>query len=230
MRRLARVLIGGTVLALLAGWGVTMWAPRGTGPAPAPEASADTLGDYGPVPEFSLIERSGRRVTLTDLRGTVWVTSFIYTECTEACPLQSLQMGRLQEDFAGSPDLRLVSITVDPEHDTPKVLARYAERYRADPRRWLFLTGPKGAIYALAKTGFKLGVQDASPSARLPAALSIFGPTPAFASHGSKGLILHSSRFVLVDRQGRIRAYHRTDDPESLARLRENLRVLLGQS
>lgn len=207
-----------------------MWAPRGTGPVPAPEASADTLGDYGPVPEFSLIERSGRRVTLTDLRGTVWVTNFIYTECTETCPLQSLQLSRLQEEFAGSPDLRLVSITVDPEHDTPKVLARYAERYRADPRRWLFLTGPKGAIYALAKAGFKLGVQDASPSARLPAALSIFGPTPVFASHGSKGLILHSSRFVLVDRQGRIRAYHRTDDPESLASLSENLRALLGQS
>lgn len=72
MIRLARVLIGGAVLALLVGWGVTMWAPRGTGPVPALEASADTLGDYGPVPEFSLIERSGRRVTLTDLRGTVW--------------------------------------------------------------------------------------------------------------------------------------------------------------
>lgn len=230
MRRLARVLIGGTVFALFAGLGVAMWTSLWPRPVPAPEASADALGDYGPVPEFSLVERSGQRVTLVDLRGKVWVANFIYTECTETCPLQSLQLSRLQEEFAGSPDLRLVSITVDPEHDTPKVLARYAERYRADPRRWLFLTGPKGAIYALAKAGFKLGVYDASPSAPLPGALSIFGPTPAFASHGSKGLILHSSRFVLVDRQGRIRAYHRTDDPESLARLRENLRALLGQS
>lgn len=230
MRRPARVLIMGTVLALFAGSGVALWASRGTGLAPAPEASADALGDYGPVPEFSLVERSGRRVTLGDLRGTVWVTSFIYTECTETCPLQSLQLSRLQEEFAGSPDLRLVSITVDPEHDTAEVLARYAEHYRADPERWLFLSGPKRAIYALAKEGFKLLVQDASPSARLSTPFWVLGPPPAFASHGSKGLILHSSRFVLVDRQGRIRAYHRTDDPESLAKLGDNVRTLLGQS
>jgi protein SCO1 len=169
-------------------------------------------------------------VTLADLRGIVWVTSFIYTECTETCPLQSLQLSRLQEEFAGSPDLRLVSITVDPGHDTVDVLARYAERYRADPERWLFLTGPRGAIYALAKDGFKLAVQDAGPSARLSTPHSILAPPPAFASHGSKGLILHSSRFVLVDRRGRIRAYHRTDDPESLVKLRDNVRTLLGQS
>lgn len=230
MRRLTRVLIAGAVPALFAGLGVAMWTSVGPRPVRAPEASADALGDYGPVPDFSLVERSGQRVTLVDLRGKVWVTNFIYTECTETCPLQSLQLSRLHEEFAGSPDLRLVSITVDPEHDTPKVLARYAGRYRADPKRWLFLTGPKGAICALAKEGFKLGVQDACPSARLPGRPSIFWPQQAFASHGSKGLILHSSRFVLVDRRGRIRAYHRTDDPKSLARLRENLRVLLGQS
>jgi protein SCO1/2 len=230
MRPLVRVLIAGVVLALLAGSGVAIRALLATGPAPVADDSADVLGDYGPVPEFSLVERSGRRVTLADLRGTVWVTSFIYTECTETCPLQSLQLSRLQEEFAGSPDLRLVSITVDPEHDTADVLARYAERYRADPERWLFLTGPKGAIYALAREGFKLAVQDASPSARLSTSLSILGPPPAFASHGSKGLILHSSRFVLVDGRGRIRAYHRTDDPESLAKLRDNVRTVLGQS
>jgi protein SCO1 len=230
MRRVGRLLIAGAVLALFAGSGVAIWASLGTGPAPAADDSADGLGDYGPVPDFSLVERSGRRVTLADLRGTVWVTSFIYTECTETCPLQSLQLSRLQDEFAGSPDLRLVSITVDPEHDTADVLARYAERYRANPERWLFLTGPKGAIYALAKDGFKLAVQDASSAARRSTPLSILAPPPAFASHGSQGLILHSSRFVLVDRRGRIRAYHRTDDPESLVKLRDNVRTLLGQS
>jgi protein SCO1 len=230
MRQVARVLIAGAVLALVAGSGVAIWASLGTGPGQAADDSADGLGDYGPVPTFSLVERSGRRVTLVDLRGMVWVTSFIYTECTETCPLQSLQLSRLQDEFSASPDLRLVSITVDPGHDTADVLARYAERYRADPIRWLFLTGPKGAIYALAKDGFKLAVQDASPAAWGLTPPSILAPRPAFASHGSQGLILHSSRFVLVDRQGRIRAYHRTDDPESLAKLRVNVRTLLGQS
>jgi cytochrome oxidase Cu insertion factor (SCO1/SenC/PrrC family) len=194
------------------------------------QGTLETLADYGPVPDFRLTERGGSLVTLADLRGKVWLANFIYTECTETCPLQSLQVQRLQEEFAGARDLRLVSITVDPSHDTPEVLRRYADRYGADPERWLFLTGPKPAIHALAKDGFKLGVSDATPAARSGVSPSPLGPGPAFASHGSGGVILHSSRFVLVDRQARIRAYHRTDDPDALARLRENLRALLGGS
>ncbi len=190
----------------------------------------ETLADYGPVPDFRLTERGGSPVTLADLRGKVWLANFIYTECTETCPLQSLQVRRLQEEFTAAHDLRLVSITVDPSHDTPEVLQRYADRYGADPDRWLFLTGPKPAIHALARDGFKLGVSDASPAARSSLSGWPLGPAPAFASHGSGGLILHSSRFVLVDRRARIRAYHRTDDPDSLARLRENLRALLSGS
>lgn len=198
-------------------------------PEPPPvEGTVETLADYGPVPDFRLTERDGSTVTLGDLRGTVWLANFIYTECTETCPLQSLQVERLQEEFAEERDLRFVSITVDPSHDTHEVLQRYAERYGADPERWLFLTGPKPAIHALAKDGFKLGVSDATPAAQSSLPGRLLGPDPTFASHGSGGLILHSARFVLVDRRARIRAYHRTDDPDSLARLRSNLRALLA--
>jgi cytochrome oxidase Cu insertion factor (SCO1/SenC/PrrC family) len=204
---------------------VSLWRQPG---APPPEGTAETLADYGPVPDFQLTASDGRLVTLTGLRGTVWLANFIYTECTETCPLQSLQVQRLQGEFAGARDLRFVSITVDPAHDTPAVLQRYAAGYGADPERWLFLTGPKPAIQALARDGFKLGVSDVSPAARSGGPGWLLGPGPAFASHGSGGLILHSSRLVLVDRQARIRAYHRTDDPDSLARLRDNLRVLLA--
>jgi protein SCO1/2 len=108
------------------------------------------------------------------------------------------------------------------------VLAEYARRHQADPKRWLFLTGSKAAIFALAQDGFKLGVTDTSATraGRLGRSMA---PVPAFASHGSTGLIMHSPRFVLVDRSARIRAYHRSDDPASLARLRENLRALLAE-
>ena len=193
------------------------------------DGNLDTLADYGRVPDFALVERSGRPVTLADLRGAVWLTNFIYTQCTETCPLQSAELARLQSEFAGERDLRLVSITVDPEHDTAATLAAYAARYGADRDRWLFLTGSKAAIYTLARDGFRLGVIDAGAT-QARRFRPLWGPSLAFASHGSKGLILHSSRFVLVDRRGRIRAYHRTDDPESLAKLRDNLRTLLGQS
>ncbi|MBI1727251.1 MAG: SCO family protein [Candidatus Rokubacteria bacterium] len=229
MRRRGLLAFGATALGLaLTGAALaSLW--RQPQPLPA-EGILETLADYGLVPDFRLTERGGSTVTLADLRGKVWFANFIYTECTETCPLQSLQVQRLQKEFVGSADLRFVSITVDPGHDTPEVLRRYAERYGADPGRWLFLTGPKPAIYGLAKDGFKLGVSDASPAAQGGVPGWPLGPAPAFASHGSGGLILHSSRFVLVDRQARIRAYHRTDDPDSLARLRENLRALLAGS
>jgi len=189
----------------------------------------ETLGVYGQVPDFALTERSGRQVTRADLLGKVWVASFIYTRCTDTCPLQSARLARLQAEFVREADLRLVSITVDPERDTPAVLARYAERYGADPLRWLFLTGDKREIYRLANEGFRLGVVDPDDRQAGPL-LRFLAPVPALASHGSKGLILHSSRFVLVDRQGKIRAYHLPDEERSLDRLRRNLRALLREA
>lgn len=227
MRRRGLLALGATALGLAVTGAAlaSLWRQPPSLPA---EGTVETLADYGLVPDFRLTERGGSSVTLADLRGKVWLANFIYTECTETCPLQTLQVQRLQEEFSGARDLRFVSITVDPVHDTTEALRRYAERYGADPERWLFLTGPKPAIHALAKDGFKLGVSDASPAVRSGVSGWPLGPGPAFASHGSGGLILHSARFVLVDRQARIRAYHRTDDPDSLARLRNNLRALLA--
>jgi len=228
MRRRELLALGAAALGLvlLGAALASFWRARQ--PVPA-EGGIEALADYGLVPDFRLTERDGSIVTLGDLRGKVWLANFIYTACTESCPLQSLQVRRLQEEFAEARDLRFVSITVDPSHDTPEVLQRYADRYGADPERWLFLTGPKPAIQTLAKDGFKLGVSDATPAAQSSLPGRLLGPDPAFASHGSGGLILHSSRFVLVDGEARIRAYHRTDDPDSLARLRENLRALVAE-
>jgi protein SCO1/2 len=214
-------------LAVAAGAGAWLW--HAGQPRTAQQADIETLGLYGQVPDFTLVERSGRTVTLADLRGRVWVANFIYTECTETCPTQSLQLSSLQAEFAKEPDLRLVSITVDPEHDTPEALARYAERYRVDPERWLFLTGSRRVIYALAKEGFKLGVVDPGDPQGASSLLRLVGPRAAYATHGSKGLVMHSSRLVVVDRQARVRAYHGIDEPGSLARLRENLRALLAE-
>jgi len=211
---------------------------RGPGGEPPPGATVlENLDVHGSVPPFSLVDLSGRTVSRDDLRGKVWVGNFIYTGCTETCPTQSLQLARLHAEFADAGDLRLVSITVDPGRDTPEVLARYAERFRADPHRWLFLTGGKRDIYCLAR-GLRLGVVDpgdATPpacdgsAARLGAlALAWLAPAPALATHGSQGLVMHSARLVLVDRAGRIRAYHLATDADSLQRLAPNLRTVLA--
>ena len=223
-------LVALSVAAALLMVAAVMWRIEASRFTPrADEGSLQELGDYGRVPAFSLTERSGRQITREDLRDHVSVIDFIYTECTETCPTQSLQMAQLEREFAAVRALRLVSITVDPRHDTREVLARYAERYQADERWWL-LTGDQHAIYCLAKDGFRLGVVD--PSTSEPAACGErlgFGPRPAWASHGSRGLIMHSARFVLVDRATRIRAYHLATDSASMQALRGNLRRLLSE-
>jgi protein SCO1/2 len=215
----------GVVALLLA---AALILARREAPSAAP-TDLEHLGRYGQVPFFALTERSGRRVTRDDLRGSVWVVDFIYTECTESCPTQSLQFAQLQRQLVAQPDGRLVSITVDPVHDTPEVLRKYADRYGATDR-WWFLTGDTRSIYCLARDGFRLGVAD--PRAPEPlecGKVSWLAPAPAWASHGSQGLVMHSARVVLVDRSGEIRAYHLATDGEAMARLRANVRRLLAE-
>ena len=178
----------------------------------ARQPSVPALQTLGVLPAFDLIERRQAPLRLNDLRGKVWVADFMYTSCVEVCPLQSAEMARLQAAFAAHPDLRLVSISVDPERDTPAVLSAYAEQFQADPERWLFATGEPDAVARLAQEGF-----------RLSAASYVSG------EDGADYTFIHSNRFVLVDRQGRIRGYYRSTDPDDLMRLRRDLTVLLQQ-
>jgi protein SCO1 len=194
----------------------------------------ETLGEYGQVPDFVLTERSGRQVSRADLLGKVWIVDFFYTECPDTCPLQSANMARLQEDFAQEPVVRLVSISVDPEHDTPEVLSEYAARFGADPRRWIFLTGSKDAIYRLATEGFHLGVVDRGEQTRRETGerLAWLGRASAWAHpipNADRKPVLHSSRFMLVDRQAQIRGYYQGTDWESLDRLQANVKIVLRE-
>jgi|SRR5688572_10606067 protein SCO1 len=175
------------------------------------ERSLEGLKSFGIVPEFSFIERDGRRITLSDLKGKVWIVNFIYTNCPDTCPVQSAQMRQIQDDFKNEKDLRLVSITVDPTRDTPEVLSEYAKRFSADPARWFFLTGDKKAIYKFAESGFRLGAVEL-PHDKRP---------ESGATH------THSPRFVLVDREAQIRGYYVATDPEAMKRLHRDLRILL---
>jgi cytochrome oxidase Cu insertion factor (SCO1/SenC/PrrC family) len=250
-------------LAFVAGLG--WWTGLGSRPTvgTTEEHPLEGLQVFGTVPPFSLVDRSGERVTRDGLMGNVWIVNFFYTHCPDTCPLQSAQMARLQRDFAKEEDLRLVSITVDPDRDTPAVLREYADRYGADAAQWLFLTGEKKAIYRLAREGFHLGAGFPKDQARAPAegrthpvagtvtpyrkgwdstqgrirVLELVGrllvPAKAWAHAEDFGqrTLPHSSRFVLVDRQARIRGYYPATDQEALERLRKDVRIMLrGQS
>jgi protein SCO1/2 len=163
------------------------------------------LPNLYPVPEFSLTDQAGKTVTLRDLTGKVWIADFIFTNCGGTCPLITDKMRKLQ-DAALPAEVRLVSFTVDPTRDTPKVLAAYAEEHGASRDRWLFLTGEKQAMYDICVKGFKLP-------------LDTEGGTPAEP-------IAHSTRFVLVDKHGDIRGYYSGTEEEELKRLAEDAKKL----
>ncbi len=213
---LLRQLLWALCLISLAGLiGSALWNGFGTGLrySARPERALDGLGGFGTVPDFSLVERSGRSVKLSDLQGKIWISNFIYTSCKDSCPTQSAEMARLQGELKHKADFRLLSITVDPERDTPKALSRYADRFGADPKRWLFLTGEKEEIYRLAQQGFHLSA--------VPVSNDEGKNDPAF---------IHSSRFVLVDDKAEIRGYYVSTDPDALRRLRRDLKTLLGKN
>ena len=206
------LLLGLDVVGLGIVLGTALWLKLGPEPGfgVAGGEARDGLKLYGSVPDFSLPERSGETVGLEKLRGKIWIADFIYTTCTDTCPLQTAAMAKLQEEFAGKAEIHLVSFTVDPERDTPQVLSLYADKYRADARRWYFLTGERDRIIRLIRDGFHLSV------AMLP--------TESDAS----GMIPHSPRFVLVDRQARIRGYYDSREIEALSRLKRDVEALLN--
>jgi protein SCO1 len=158
---------------------------------------------YWQVPDFHLTTQGGQPFDSSSLRGDVWVVDFIYTNCPGPCPRMSSQMRGIQAATEPFPDVKLVSITVDPQHDTPAVLATYAARYHAAPDRWFFLTGSHDALESVCRDGFKLGDVD--------------------------GALIHSTRFVLVDRAARIRGFYSTSDDGAISRLLHDIRTLRAE-
>ena len=196
-----RGVLWGLLVAVLIGvFAAAVWQRRNR-PEPPPV--------LGTVPEFTLINRDGRTIRRADLAGSPWIADFVFTRCPASCPMMTSRLARLIEDLPADSGLRFVSISVDPEHDTPEVLERYAASYQA-PARWLFLTGDGRQIYRLCREGFKLGV-DANPQAN--------GGETAEP-------ILHSTRFVLVDGEGRVRGYYDAFDAESMKALTRDLEAL----
>ncbi len=167
-----------------------------------PLLAGEKLPTYGRVPDFTFTERSGKEMGLSDLKGKVWIADFIFTRCQGTCPLLTGQMAGLQGKLT-QPDIKLVSFSVDPEHDTPKVLLEYASRYHAQENKWFFLTGKKSEIWNFATEGFSLGVAE---------------PTPEDLKAGAEPVI-HSNRIVLVDQAGSIRGYYDGSEPPVIEKL-----------
>ena len=126
----------------------------------------EPLPIIGSIPEFEFVDSDGESVSLNTLKGKVWVADFIFTTCTMACPMMTGNMNIIHKKYKKNDDLRLVSISVYPEYDTPEVLKKYAAQYEANTEKWHFLTGKEAAVKKVIKDGFKICLLYTSPSPR----------------------------------------------------------------
>ncbi len=168
------------------------WEPAASAASDAssipPTRSPDDLPVIGELADFSMTSQSGRIVRRADLLGQVWVADVIFTRCPGPCARMTTRMADLQASIPPQWPVKLVSLTTDPEYDTPEVLSRYATAFKADPARWSFLHAPKPAIVDLAVDNLKLVVLDKEEARESP-----------------NDLFIHSTTLALVDKHGRLR-------------------------
>ncbi len=169
----------------------------------------EPLPDLLPIGEFSLTDQDGETVTNEDLRGKVWVVDFIFTSCPDVCPVLTTQMANLHRRI-DSDDVRFVSVSVDPAHDTPERLREYAARYRADTSRWSFLTGDPESMRLTIERAFAQPVGERTEIG------------------DGRYDILHAGRFMLIDRRGRLRGLYETN-AEGLGRLEHDALRLVDE-
>jgi protein SCO1/2 len=172
------------VVLLVAILGLSLFARRSEPPLPV----------LGSVSDFSLTNQLGQPVTLESLRGKVWLADIIFTRCPGPCARMTRQMAEVQAALPARSGAQLVSLTTDPEFDPPEVLQKYATRFSADSKRWQFLTGTKLAIAGLAIDSLKLTTVEKPPETRTSA----------------DDLFVHSTIFVLVDKQAQLRGIYET--------------------
>jgi protein SCO1/2 len=216
--RLLLSLIGASIAIVVCGVvAMAMLASRRNAPPFQPEsielqaAASRNHEEELPVlwdaPQFSYTDQAGKTLTQADLRGHVWVADFIFTQCTAICPTMTAKMVLLQRQVA-DPDVRFISFSVDPEHDTVDALAAYAKLWNADESRWHLLRTSDQAIKATAE-GLKVMV----------------------APSGDPGNpIMHSNYFFLVDAQGRVRGVYNSGDRETMDRLAQHAQLLAAET
>jgi protein SCO1/2 len=155
------------------------------------------LERFAEAPNFQFTAQDGSTVTKDDLKGRVWVANFIFTRCLGPCPIMTSRMAELNQRLGTKAgDVNLVSFSVDPEYDSPEVLKAYGEKVGARAERWKFLTGPKAQMDETIVKGFL------QPLAK-----------------DQEGMPVHSTRFVLVDKDGWIRGFQDGNDPEVVQKL-----------
>ena len=149
----------------------------------------------GQVADFTLTNQNGQVTTLADLTNHVWVADIIFTRWAGPCPIMSAQMKSLQDALPPASRVKLVTLTTDPDYDSPPVMEKYGERFGANFNRWTFLTGTKAQIAGLASGSLKLSAVPVKPEDR----------------KSDADLFIHTTLFVVVDKHARLRSVFETE-------------------
>ena len=205
-------------------------------------SAAARLPVLATLPDFKLTDQRGQAFERKQLLGRVWVADFVFTHCAEACPrltqkMRTIQDQLTQQEAAGR--IGLLSISVDPERDTPEVLKAYAQTFGVRDEVWHFLTGPEADVERAVVQGFKIAMVKAPldgkapppPAVKLPAqqgsAPAPLGDETPDEIHAQAFDIMHGEKFVLVDAQGHIRGYYDVTEDAGLKKLLHDARLLV---
>ncbi len=172
------------------------------------KAMAESPWDKEGVADFEFIDTDGKTVTKADLLGKPWIVCFVFTHCAATCPMVTGSMRELQDRLKDC-DFRLVTLTVDPERDTPEVLKGYGESRGAEFSKWMFLSGDKIATYKLIHGSFKMPVQETIGKDRQP---------------GYE--FIHSNNIMLVDAACVVRGKFDATKGEAMSALRREIQKL----
>lgn len=174
------------------------------------ERDNDEKGDtiYHTVGNFSLKNQEGEIYSHNELEGKIYVANFFFTSCPSICPKMMTNMKKFANAFKMDDEVKIVSFTVDPETDTVEKLKKYADKNRINAKQWNLLTGDKETIYELGVYGYLLSAQE-----------------DALAPGG----FLHSSQFILIDKEKRIRGIYEGTKVKEIDRMIEEAKILLNE-
>ncbi|HVW60124.1 MAG TPA: SCO family protein [Puia sp.] len=173
-------------------------------------AGGDQLPVISYVQSFSFANQEGRQITEKDVAGKVYVAEYFFTTCKGICPKMNNNMKMVAKEFAGEPDFRILSYTVDPETDTVARMKHYADSLGADPGKWWFLTGRKDSLYHLARGSYLLD-------------------DPKNNATNIDEQFIHTQFLALVDKSGRVRKIYDSLKKDELAEMEKDIRVLLKE-
>jgi len=166
--------------------------------------TSDTTQHY--IPDFSFVNQEGQMKGKADMLGKITIVDFFFTSCPSICPVMSKEMERVNDMFRDESGVQILSISIDPEYDTPEILKEYADEHNAKAGKWDFLSGDKLTTYQLARCGFVI---------------------PTIDGLGVPDDFVHSDKFILVDELGRIRGYYSGTNREDVDLLMLETKVLL---